>query len=272
MSQSPLPDAVAVALERSAARRHPFGGTIVYFESIGSTNDAAAALAVRGAAEGTVAVASEQTAGRGRERRTWLSMPGVGLYFSTVFRPQRPGGSGEALLSLMAGLAAAEAVEKATGLRVDIKWPNDLVIGGGGGRPRRKLAGILAEGSVSGDALQHVIVGIGINLRPAAWPDDLRDRVTSIEDETGRAPDAGLVLAACLEGFASWRPRLVAGEHRAVVDAWMARSPMSRGARVSLVRNPGTVGTTEGLDDHGYLLVRTASGLERVMSGEVAWV
>lgn len=271
MSQGLVPPEFAEALDRSAARRGPFGATIAHFESIGSTNDVAATLAGRGAAEGTVAVAGEQTAGRGRERRAWVSMPGVGLYFSTVFRPQRPGGSGETLLSLMAGLVASEAVERATGLRADIKWPNDLVIGGGAGRPRRKLAGILAEGAVSGDALQYVIVGIGINLRPGAWPDELRERVTSIEDETGRAPDAGLVLASCLEGFASWRARLVAGEHSAIVDAWTARSPMSCGARVSLLRTPVTTGVTEGLDEHGYLLVRTASGVERVMSGEVAW-
>jgi BirA family biotin operon repressor/biotin-[acetyl-CoA-carboxylase] ligase len=269
---SALPADLADRVAEFAAVRGPFGASVVYYESIGSTNDVAAGLAEGGAPEGTLVVAGEQTEGRGRERRTWVSLPGAGLYFSIVFRPHRPGGSGEMLLSLAAGLVIAEAVERASGLQALIKWPNDLVVGGGGSaRPRRKLAGILAEGTSAGSGLQHVIVGIGINLRPGAWPEDLRNRVTSIESETGRPADAGLVLAECLAGFARWRPRLVEGDRRAVLDAWMARSPMRRGARVSLARSVRVVGTTEGLDEHGSLLVRTSAGLERVVSGEVIW-
>ena len=150
-----------------------------HYRCITSTNDVAARLADAGAAEGTWVVADEQTAGRGRRGRTWVSPPGAGLYLSVIFRPSafvaRASGARCArddrvtsLLTLMAGVAAAQGVRAATGLAPGLKWPNDLVIEPPGERSGfsrfRKLAGILAEGSASGGELQSVVIGIGINL------------------------------------------------------------------------------------------------------------
>src|SRR5690606_6342284 len=143
--------------------------------STASTNDEAARLAAAGATQGTTVVAAAQTAGRGRLGRAWFSPPGAGLYASVVIRDPRAA----PLLTLAAGVAIAEGIRAAAGLPVEIKWPNDLVVDAGLGR-RRKLAGILTEGSSGVDGLQFVIVGFGVNLLPAAYPADIADRATSL--------------------------------------------------------------------------------------------
>src|ERR1700716_521081 len=143
----PLPAEFADAFAAARGRFGCLGAPVVFFSTIGSTNDAASALAERGAAEGTVVIADAQTAGRGRRGRTWFSPPGSGLYVSVVLTPARARTDGDratTLITLAAGVALAEGVEAATGLRVDLKWPNDLYV------TRRKLAGILAEGVAAG--------------------------------------------------------------------------------------------------------------------------
>src|SRR6185295_19469839 len=150
------------AIARMRDRLGRLGSTIVHYPTIGSTNDAAADLVASGARpgiEGLVVVADEQTAGRGRRGHTWFSPPGSGLYVSTVLMPARArvdAARATALLTLAAGVAIAEGIDAATGLAVDLKWPNDLFVG------RRKLAGILAEGS-GHDA---IVLGYGINVAP----------------------------------------------------------------------------------------------------------
>src|SRR5437762_3671104 len=193
----PVPDDIAFALARSEERRGCFGNPLYFFAETGSTNDVATTLAEHGAPEGTTVIASRQTAGRGRFGRTWFSPEGAGLYVSLVCRNPRAA----PLLTLAGGVAAAEGIRAACALPVLIKWPNDIVMGEA--RARRKLAGILAEASTGADGLQYVILGIGINLRPAAYPPELADRATSIETELGRTVDSGLVLAETLAAFRS---------------------------------------------------------------------
>ena len=183
-----LPEEIASELRRTAAGARPLGrARALLFHEIGSTNDEAARLAELGAAEGTTVIASAQTAGRGRFGRTWFSPPGAGLYVSVDL--PRPSGRA-AIVSLAGGVAVAEGIRAATGLPVEIKWPNDIVVDAGLGR-RRKLAGILAEASTTPDGLQYIVLGFGINLRPAAYPPDIADRATSLESELGRAVDPG---------------------------------------------------------------------------------
>src|SRR5215813_3432258 len=183
-----LPDDFAAALAATAAERGVFGARLHYAAEVGSTND-------RGAAEGTTFVAGAQTAGRGRLGRTWFSPPGAGLYVSTIVRRA----SLAPWITLAGGVAVAEGIARATALPVQIKWPNDVVaVGGGGFRARRKIAGILAEASSSADGLQHIVVGMGINLKAAAFPPELADRAGAIETELGRAVDPGAVLAQVL--------------------------------------------------------------------------
>ena len=134
-----LPEDIASELRRTAAERGRVGDPAYYFSEIGSTNDEAARLAELEAPEGTIVVASAQTAGRGRFGRTWVSPPGAGLYVSVICRDRRAAPH----ITLAGGVAVADGIRRATGLPVEIKWPNDIVEDAGRGR-RRKLAGILA--------------------------------------------------------------------------------------------------------------------------------
>ena len=264
----PLPPEIAAALGASAPRRGRFGDPIWFFSETGSTNDVAARLAEGGAPEGATVVASAQTSGRGRFGRAWFSPAGAGLYVSIVCRDA----TAAPLLTLAGGVAVAEGVRAATGLPVQIKWPNDVVVEGAARAPRRKLAGILAEASTGADGLQYVILGIGINLRTAAYPLELADRATSIETELGRPPDGAAVLAETLAAFASHFNRLAAGDVQPVLARWRALAPSSRGTAVEWETPSGTlIGTSAGIADDGALLVRVADRIERVISGELRW-
>ena len=264
----PLPESIAAALAASAARRHPFGDPIYFFSETGSTNDVASTFAENGAPEGTTVLASAQTAGRGRFGREWFSPPGAGLYVSLVCRNAR----GAPLLTLAGGVGVADGIRAATGLPVEIKWPNDIVIGASG-RTRRKLAGILAEASTSAEGMQYMVLGFGINLRSAAYPPALANRATSLETELGRSVDDGIVLAETLAAFAAAFAQLVAGDQQTVLARWRALAPSARGATVECDAGGSRVrGTSAGIDDDGALLVRVSNRTERVISGEVVWV
>lgn len=265
-----MTDEFAPALAAAGARLGAFHGKLRWIPSVASTNDVAMTLATSGAPEGTTVFAEQQTAGRGRRGRSWFSPPGAGLYVSTVLRPAGSDTLPPAvtLLTLTAGVALAEGVRTATGLPVDIKWPNDLVL------ERRKLAGILAE-AVSGptSGLQAIVLGFGINIRSAAYPPEIADRATSLEAELGRPVDRGLVLAEALASLASRYEDLREGRFDAILAAWRALAPSSRGATVEWTTPAGArQGRTDGIDDSGALLVRTGSAIERIVAGELRWI
>ena len=263
----PLPDDLASALDRSADRRAAFGADLHYFVETGSTNDVAGALAEAGAPEGTTVVASAQTAGRGRFGRTWFSPPGAGLYVSVIVRDRRAA----PFLTLAGGVAVAEGIRRATGLVTEIKWPNDVLVDAGLGR-LRKLAGILAEASSGPEGLQHIVLGFGINVRPAAYPSEIAGRATSLETELGREVDAGPVLAECLAALAAQVESLRAGDAAAVLDRWRRLSPTAHGRAVEWDGAAGTMtGRTAGIDASGALLVHHDAGTERIVSGTVRW-
>ena len=262
----PLPRDLAEALERAKGRLGRLAPRVAFFSSVGSTNDVASSLAASGDAEGVVVCADEQTAGRGRRGRSWLSPPGGGLYVSVVWTPARARTDRDraaTLTTLAAGVALAEAIESAMGLRVDLKWPNDLYLA------RRKLAGILAEGAAN-DA---VILGYGINIGPMAFPPELADRATSLETELGRAVDRAHVFAETLAALARRYEDLLDGRFDAILDAWRERAPAGRGAHVSWTTPAGVrTGVTAGIDDRGALLVRAGDRVERIVAGELTWL
>ncbi len=277
-----LPGDISEALREVHAELGTFGSPLSYFASIGSTNDEAARLAARGAAEGTTVIAESQTSGRGRLGRTWFSPPGAGLYLSVVMRPRSargpqgiathagsPAGAPAqlpSLLTLMAGVALCDAVRETTGLPAEIKWPNDLVCGS------RKLAGILAESGVSGDLAGFVVLGIGVNLRPVEYPREIAARATSIEEELGRRIDRGALIARILVNLAQCRAALDDGRADGVLDRWRRLAPGSVGAVVQWQGPDGLRrGTTAGLDQDGALLVRDGDRVERIVSGEITW-
>jgi BirA family biotin operon repressor/biotin-[acetyl-CoA-carboxylase] ligase len=264
----PIPVEIALALRDSASRRGCFGDPIYFFSETGSTNDVAAALAEHGAPEGATVVASAQSSGRGRFGRSWFSPPGAGLYASVVCRNAEVA----PFLTLAGGIAIADGVRAATGLPVQIKWPNDVVVEAGTPLRRRKLAGILAEASSGADGLQHVVLGFGINLRSAAYPPELVESATSIETELGRSPDRGAVLAETLAALAALVERLDAGEAGAVLDRWRELAPSSRGVAIEWDTPAGIVaGTSAGIADDGALLVKVGDRIERIISGELRW-
>jgi BirA family biotin operon repressor/biotin-[acetyl-CoA-carboxylase] ligase len=273
----PLPTEFAEALEAARSRFGSLGRRIRFHSTIGSTNDVAAALVGAGAGEGVVVIADAQTAGRGRRGRSWFSPAGSGLYVSVVLTPGRAVDDAQrvtALVTLGAGVALAEAVQAATGLAPDIKWPNDLLVG------RRKLAGILAEAVAwpaadeahAGAGGPQVVLGFGLNVSAAVCPPELRDRITSLESELGRPVDRALVCAEAIAALSRRYEDLMAGRFDAILDDWRRRAPGSHGARVRWDGGGSPMaGVTAGVDDRGALLVQTGDTIRRVVAGEVLW-
>ena len=266
-----------MGLALAEARHRPVDGFITadgarlhYFAETGSTNDLAAAAAERGDPEGTTFVAGAQSAGRGRRGREWFSPPGSGLYLSTIVRRA----SIAPWLTLAGGVAVAEGVRTATGLPVQIKWPNDIVsVSGAGFKARRKIAGILAEASSGPEGVQHVILGIGVNIGPASFPPELSDRAGSIETELGRSVDAGTVLAQLLAAL----NRVLSGVEHAgppsLFTRWLELAPSANGERIEWDGPHGVqAGVSAGLAEDGALLARTPDGIARIIAGEIRWL
>jgi BirA family biotin operon repressor/biotin-[acetyl-CoA-carboxylase] ligase len=259
-----LPEDIASALDVLARRRPDLALDVRWLPTVGSTMDAVADLASQGAPDGVVVGANEQSTGRGRRGHTWQSPPGRGLYFSWLCRPALQA-SALPLITLAAGVGVHRGIEQATGLSTDLKWPNDVLVNG------RKLAGILAEGCSLGSPEQSVIIGVGVNLRPAVYPPEVASLATSLEVELGEPPERGQLLVEVLCGLADCVAAL--GHDRdGILRAWRDAAPSAVGTRVEWTDGMETRhGTTEGIDDRGALLIRTAETVERVMAGEIRW-
>lgn len=234
------------------------------FDSIGSTSDAARALADSGAPHGTLVLAEEQTAGRGRSGRAWSSPPGLGIWMSMVARPAELPAPG--LLPILVGLAAAKAVDAyVQPAAAQIKWPNDLQLAG------RKFAGILCEGAWEGDGPGAVIVGMGLNVlhAPDDFPEDVRETATSLRITAGwsppRAEVAGAVASAVARALAH-PPAQLSG---ALLDALRRRDALE-GRPVRVTGAQPMSGTALGISPGGALLVRDTEGVLRtITSGTV---
>lgn len=226
-----------------------------------STNDVARWLAAAGLPEGTAVVAGVQTRGRGRHGRPWSS-PAGGLWCSIILRPAAPAPWGR--LSLAAGLATAEAIERTTGLRAGLAWPNDVVVSG------KKVAGILLEGG-----LEAVIAGVGINANVATadLPPDVRGRAGSLRELRGSAIALEALFEALRDRLAHWYERWRAASGTAIADiieGWSARD-LSRGLSVNVaVGGERIEGIADGVDPTGALRLRTRDGATRtIAAGEV---
>lgn len=265
-----LPADLADALAEAAPRLGSFTD-VRYFAEVNSTNDTALSLANAGAPEGTSVLADAQRAGRGRRGHAWFSPPGAGLYLSVIARPAQADGSTKALslVTLAAGVAVAEAVTQVTSLPVELKWPNDIVIG----RPWRKLGGLLCESVGTGSRVEAVVVGIGINLRPAAYPPELAHRATSIEAELGRPVDRASLVVACLAHVQGAIAKLRDGEGDTICEAW--RRFGRAGLQAAPVRwhEQGAVctGIARDIAGDGALLVERDGRVERLIAGAVMW-
>ncbi|WP_426752533.1 biotin--[acetyl-CoA-carboxylase] ligase [Myxococcus sp. Y35] len=243
---------------------HDLGRTIHHFESLPSTNEKAFRLAQDGAEHGEVVVAEQQTAGKGRRGRTWVSPPGLNLYFSAILRPELPPQRAPEL-TLVAAVALAETLRDA-GADAAIKWPNDVHIDG------LKVAGILTELSAEPERVHFVVVGVGVNLNSQAehFPDELRATATSVSLALGQPVTRARFAAALWTRLEEWLDLYLDTGFDAVRARWKALS--STLGQDVLVRTDRQElrGRAEDIDPSGALLVRTAEGLlERVLAGDV---
>lgn len=242
-----------------------FASRLHHYFRIGSTNVEAMHAAAAGEPEGAVYVAEQQTAGRGRGGHSWDSAQSVGIYCSVIVRP--PMAPVDALfLSLMTGIAAAQAVEQATGLHPDLRWPNDLLLNG------KKVCGILTEMNAEPTQVRYVVLGIGINVNHVSFTGELEPIATSLRMESGREWSRVELTAALLKSLDSEYRKFVAGgeaARAAILRQFESRSSFARSRYVRVGEENSYEGVTEGLDQRGFLLVRTESGLRTVLSGDV---
>lgn len=262
-----IPDILVPSLVRAELGDAAIGREIVHYFRIGSTNAVALNLAAEGADHGTVVVAEEQTAGRGRLGRAWFSEKSSGIYASIILRPPLSPAAAP-VLTLMAGLAAHKAVSAATGLTVDIRWPNDLLVNG------KKVCGILTEMSAELDRLHAVVLGIGINVNHSLMPPELENIATSLRMEAHRAISRIQVLAALLRELDRHYQLLLKSGNKAITERWEAASTFAHGKRVRVVTATGeALVTTAGVDPSGALKIQYDDGrTECLMAGEVVEV
>jgi BirA family transcriptional regulator, biotin operon repressor / biotin---[acetyl-CoA-carboxylase] ligase len=230
---------------------------------IASTNTAAMKAASAGAPEGSLFLAEEQTAGRGRGKKIWHSEPSSGIYCSVVLRPALV--PSEALiLSLAAGLAVHSAVQQMDPKIIpDLKWPNDLLIDG------KKVSGILTEMNAEATRVRYVAVGIGINVNQTHFPAELRDTATSLRMISGRKWSRVELCGALLKSLHREYRDLEenAGARESVLRRFQERSSSVRGQAIEVNGDGGYEGTTDGLDTRGFLRVRTEQGIRTVLGG-----
>jgi BirA family biotin operon repressor/biotin-[acetyl-CoA-carboxylase] ligase len=240
-----------------------FAGKLHFAAVTDSTNADALAAARSGAPHGSVYFADEQLAGRGRVDHAWRSAVGEGLYVSVLLRPPIPAAR-LPLLPLAAGLAAAGAIRAVAGLAADLRWPNDVLIG------PRKAVGILVEAKSAGGAADYAVVGVGINVHQRAFASDLATPATSLDLETSQRVSRQDLLVALLKslecealGLADPAAGVTIPERVARASTWI------RGRRVEVHGPQACTGVTAGLDEHGFLLVRTEDGLVTVQTGGI---
>jgi BirA family biotin operon repressor/biotin-[acetyl-CoA-carboxylase] ligase len=258
-----LADALAAAEAKLGAFAH-----VRYFAEVDSTNDIALSLAAGGAEAGTAVLADGQRAGRGRRGRAWFSPAGAGMYLSVVVRPGHAVES-LSLVTLAAGVGVAAAVTAVTHLPVELKWPNDLVIG----RPWRKLGGLLCESVGAGARIDAVVIGVGLNLLSLAYPVEMRDRATSVETELGRPVSRAALVVEVLSRLRAAMERLRANDREWVRREWRHFGGVGLdGAPVRWHEHGSSRrGLARDIDVDGALVVEREGRVERLVAGEVLW-
>lgn len=239
------------------------GSTLLRLDSVSSTNDVARDLALSGASEGLCVIAREQTAGRGRQARSWSSPPGEGLYLSLILRPSVTA-SASGIITLAAAVAVAETLRLDFEIAADIKWPNDVLVVG------RKICGILVEAAIEDDRLQYAIMGIGVNLAQRSFPEEIGNAATSVRMETDRAVEPEEFMQLLFPRLEHWY--LVATSDAARVrERWEELSSSGHACRVSVESADGVIeGVTRGLTAGGGLIVELATGERReIVAGDV---
>ncbi len=241
------------------------GHDLTFYRETDSTNTQLRKLAENGAPQGTLVVADEQTAGRGRRGRGWVSSPGSGIYMSFLLRP--PFSPDHAsMLTLVAAMAVADGIYEVTGLDCEIKWPNDVIYQG------HKLCGILTEMSTDMDSINYVIVGIGINVADREFPEDIRDMAASLESFCAPPVSRVKLIAAILKAWENLYSRFLLTADLSYLRADYQRRLVNVGKDVKVLSDSGDyMGISRGITRNGELIVEEYDGKEhKVTSGEVS--
>ena len=252
---------------QSGLRTRYFGkGKIVYLETTDSTNTRARELANRGTPEGTLVMAEEQTAGRGRKGRVWHSPEKGGIYLSLILRPKISPLEAPKI-TLLAGIAAAESILSLADIDVHIKWPNDILIG------KRKVAGVLTEIASDLDEVSHVVTGLGINANVREFPPELQDVATSLALEIGRPVDRAALVRAFLEPYEHYYTIFLQGRTDVLLERWKALS-RTLGSRIAVeISGKRITGMARDIERDGSLMLETPDGkTHRVFSGDLETV
>ncbi len=244
---------------------------VIYCEQVDSTNTKAKQLAEIGEPEGTLVVAEEQTAGKGRRGRGWVSEPGVGVWMSLILRPElAPEES--SCITLVTALAVAEGISKTCGLAARIKWPNDIILNG------KKVCGILTEMSSEREYIHYVVVGVGINVNTRSFPDESCTKATSLFIEKGGKVDRQALIAACMESFGKYYGQYLKMGNMTLLQEEYDRLLINRdrevrvfhGVKEEVDQEQIETGIARGITPEGALLVETKDGTCTVISGEVS--
>ncbi|MFC1862414.1 biotin--[acetyl-CoA-carboxylase] ligase [Thermodesulfobacteriota bacterium] len=258
-SEMLLPGEIRENLDTKAFGREE----IVYFKETDSTNARARELASKGASEGTIVIAENQTQGRGRKGRSWFSPAEQGIYISLVLRPLIAPNEAPKM-TLLTGVAVAETLLSLTDLEINIKWPNDILISG------KKVAGILTEISTEMDAIEYVIVGLGLNVNTVSFPDDIKEKATSLFIEAGRHFSRSKLIGNYLKWHEKYYDELKIIGFSPVMKRWKALSNIAgKLVRVEMIDRDIT-GKVLGIDEDGALIVEDNDGIsQRIFAGDV---
>ena len=241
------------------------GRNVHYLPETDSTNQQAKRLAEDGAPHGTLVVADMQTAGKGRRGRSWQQKPGEAIAMSIILRPDFAP-EYASMLTLAAADSVAKGIEKVTGMSPMIKWPNDVVL------HQKKICGILTEMSAEPDYINHVIIGVGINVNQTEFPEEIAKTATSLCIEMGQTVQRASVIAAVMSYFENYYEKFIqAGDLSAILEEYNDRL-VNRNAQVRVLDPKGEFsGTALGINKSGELLVKKEDGsVAEVYAGEVS--
>jgi BirA family transcriptional regulator, biotin operon repressor / biotin---[acetyl-CoA-carboxylase] ligase len=244
------------------------GHQLYYYEEIGSTNDEAFRLGLTGAPEGTALIANSQNAGKGRMQRVWHSPAGSNIYTSIILRPQiEPARAPQ--ISILAGVAIADVLENYCPYRINLKWPNDVLIDG------KKVCGILSQVKTTASEVDFIVLGIGINVNISysQFPKDICNLATSLAIETGREISRQELIISLYENLTKWYKQLLQNGFCRIKEKWLSISPMI-GQTVQVTFQEETVsGKAIGLDVDGSLILLTAENKEfKILAGDATTV
>lgn len=241
------------------------GKNLLFFEKVDSTNNMVRTLAEQGAPEGTLVVAANQTAGKGRRGRSWSAPEGTSIAMSILLRPEFPP-ERASMLTLVMAMAIARGIREVTGLDAGIKWPNDIVADG------KKLCGILTEMSTEMEYIRYVVIGIGINVSMKEFPEELKQKATSLELCLGRPVKRAPLIDACMRAFEEYYEKYLQTLDLSLLQEEYNRELVNVGREVTVLAPAGDyTGVSHGINREGELVVELAGGeIRNVVSGEVS--